>query len=296
MTNSPERSWCFVINNPTDDCFKHVELFARIHAVTRMTVGKENFGEEGKTPHLQGALCLRDPIRRKALSEALGGRANIEKMICGSDGKKSHDPAFEYCRKDGDVLMDIDNRTGKGRRTDLINACELLKEGGIEAVVAEMPSAYVKYASGFDKLSFKLQRPRSKPPTVWWLHGPTGTGKTRLVFESERPNDLWVSGDDLRWFDGYDGHAAAVFDDFRGDMCRLRWLLRLLDRYPVRVQVKGSHVEWKPKRIYITSAKAPNDAYSTEDEKINQLTRRITKVIDTSVPGWDDLLQHLRIR
>lgn len=279
------KSWVFTINNYTDDEIKYVQLLSRVHPVTRMVVGKE-LGEGG-TPHLQGAVTLKSSIRMSALKEDLGGRAHLEPMRA-----LGGDKAFDYCRKEGNVIVDIDNRV-QGKRTDIDAACKALLEGGMTKLIEEHAGAFVKYATGFEKLNFRLSRPRQEPPRVWWLHGPTGSGKTRLVHTLEQPENLWVSGDDLRWFDGYNGHEAACFDDFRGDMCRLRWLLRLLDRYPCRVQIKGGHAEWIPRRIYITSAKSPTDAYACEDEKLDQLTRRITRVFDTSVPGWDALVQHL---
>lgn len=188
-----------------------------------------------------------------------------------------------------------ENEKKLGKRSDLKDACETLKTEGMEGLIGKHPSSYVKYSSGFDKLSFRIQESRVGRPRVWWLYGSTGTGKTKLVYSMERSENLWISGDDLRWFDGYEGQPAVCFDDFRGDCCKLRWLLRLLDRYPVRVQVKGSHVQWVPRRIYITSAVSPEEAYHSSDEKINQLTRRITSVINTDSVGWDNLLQFVRI-
>lgn len=287
--------WVFTLNNYTEeeqDFWKTV-CEHDVPKITYVTVAKE-VGNNG-TPHLQGALRLEKPMRR-GLIIANFGQAHWEPMVA-----TKNDSAHEYCRKNVTVenadllIVDSDFRK-KGQRSDLISGIRLLEEGGIDMVVEQMPELYVKFHNGLDKLAHRLESQRKQRPMVWWLHGPTGTGKTRLVFtiETYEPKALWVSGDDLRWFDGYEGQHAAVFDDFRGDMCKLRWLLRLLDRYPVRVQVKGGHRQWRPKRIYITSAKSPEECYAADDEKLAQLTRRIDRVIDTRETGWDSMLRILR--
>lgn len=82
----------------------------------------------------------------------------------------------------------------------------------------------------------------------------------------------------MKWFDGFDGQEAAVIDDFRGDFCTFHFLLRLLDRYPLKVAIKGGFMEWTPSRIFITSPHHPRDVYNKTDEEIKQLTRRITQI------------------
>ncbi len=205
---------------------------------------------------------------------------------------------IEYCTKEDsriDGPWQIGTRPKPGKRSDLLQVQMLIDQGGgLRQVAQDHFCVFVRNERGIRSYMNMFQPRRSWMTELYVYYGPTGTGKTRLVFSLERAENLWVSGNDLKWFDGYDGHEAAVFDDFRGDMCRLRWLLRLLDRYPIRVQIKGGHVQWVPKRIYITSAKSPTDAYATEEEKIDQLTRRITRVINTSEPGWDALLRDLR--
>jgi len=289
--------WVFTENNYTED---QVDFWSNlcdeeVGNISYVTVAKE-VGANG-TPHLQGALRLKKPARRALVKAKFSMTAHWEPMVATRD-----DSAHEYCRKGATgefshlLIVDSDFRK-KGQRTDLAVGTELVREGGLDLLVDEMPELYVKFSSGFDKLAHRMEQQRRERPMVWWLHGPTGTGKTRLVFtiETYEPSALWVSGDDLRWFDGYEGQHAAVFDDFRGDMCKLRWLLRLLDRYPVRVQIKGGHRQWRPQRVYITSAKSPEECYATDDEKLAQLTRRIDRVIDTSVPQWDGLLSKLRV-
>ncbi len=93
-----------------------------------------------------------------------------------------------------------------------------------------------------------------------WIYGPTGSGKSRRAHrESEAlcPGSvLWLPDQSLRWFDGYNGHKGLVLDDFTGD-AELPFLLRLLDRYPLKVPIKGGFMEFVGRIVWITSNFSP---------------------------------------
>jgi len=95
--------------------------------------------------------------------------------------------------------------------------------------------------------------------------------------------DVWKN---LQWWDGYDNQDAVLFDDFRGDFCTFHYLLRVLDRYPMRVEVKGSSREFNSKRIYITSCYPPTEIYNKSDEDVKQLIRRIDEIIFLVTKKW----------
>lgn len=70
-----------------------------------------------------------------------------------------------------------------------------------------------------------------------------------------------------------------VIDDFRADFCKFHVLLRLLDKYPYVVEVKGGSRQWLAEEIFITAPMHPRDAYAhRSDEDIKQLLRRITTI------------------
>lgn len=174
-------------------------------------------------------------------------------------------------------------------------AVTVLQQEGMDALKTQYPWVYVKYPGGFEKM--RVQERRLWKPDVIWIWGPTGTGKTRHVFEEEKENlsDLWVSSLNLKWFLGYDAQSVTLFDDFREEMCPLFALLRLLDRYPIDVEVKGGHRSLVAKKMYITSNKPPEDVYKAAGEDIRQLRRRITTVLhfEIPVPNGLELLANL---
>lgn len=86
-----------------------------------------------------------------------------------------------------------------------------------------------------------------------------------------------------QWFDGYEGQEAVLFDDYSGEM---PWtlLLRLLDRYPLRVPTKGGSVTWAAKRIYLTS-NVPYQAWHP-GKLITALERRLHRVVYCEHEQW----------
>lgn len=223
-------------------------------------------GESG-TPHIQGYIIFTRMYRLSQL-KTLSPRAHWEKAKCAD--------AANYCMKDGDYFLD--DRRSQGQRTDLEGACALLKEKGIATLKDELPHIYVKYPRGFTDLVVQTKR-RFKPHVVW-IHGSTGSGKTRYVYAKEADADLWESGADLRWWQGYEAQPVTLFDDFRGDMCKFHVLLKYLDRYPCTVEVKGGSRQLVAKRMYITSCYHPGDVYQKSSEDQHQLLRRIDEIID----------------
>lgn len=114
-----------------------------------------------------------------------------------------------------------------------------------------------------------------RKPEVVWLYGPTGSGKTsmaRKYFEflqgsgdGEITNYIRTPGP-IKWWDGYEGDLYTVIDDFRRNQLRdvggFAYLLRLLDRYPVRVEIKGGSVPFVAHYIIITCPRHPEDEFT----------------------------------
>jgi hypothetical protein len=81
------------------------------------------------------------------------------------------------------------------------------------------------------------------------------------------------------WFDGYRGQPVALFDDYNGGEFKINMLLRILDIYPFYAPIKGSHVWFKPVRIYFTSNMHPDDWYAgARDVHREALKRRLHDV------------------
>lgn len=118
---------------------------------------------------------------------------------------------------------------------------------------------------------------RSWKSEVFWFHGSTGGGKSRRAHE-ENPRAYWKSSTN-KWWDGYDGQDCVIIDDYRRDFCTFADLLRLFDRYPLCVEVKGASVQFVARKIIVTTPRDPRNTWvGRSDEDIGQLMRRIEHV------------------
>lgn len=266
------RNWCFTLNNPSAAETQRVCSTQ----CTYIVVGRE-VGEAG-TPHLQGYVQFAGQIRLAAVKLALGcDRLHLE-VARGTPAQAS-----EYCKKDGDFTEAGVMRGPPGRRSDLVRCRDAARAGASLRDLLGDPDwvptesalkVYSRVVGVFQPLS-------ERPVRVFWFHGPTGSGKSRTARDACDRDDTWVSGCRLDWFDGYDGQAYALIDDFRPKDVTFSWLLRLLDRYDVRVPVKGSFTTWRPRFIFITCPRSPTDAYGhlVDAEDLAQLERRIERVV-----------------
>lgn len=271
------RRICFTLNNWTP---LEYQLITEMKC-TWMIVGKE-IGEEDNTPHLQGAIIFGVQMEHNAIKKLAGfNRAHFESMI----GTPEH--SIVYCTKQDPAAFTKGALPNPGKRNDLNEAVESIRAGSTMRQMAENHGVeVVKYHKGLTVLRSLLVEPRTKQPKIIWIYGPTGTGKTRCCtsFADEyMGGDSWMSNGSLQWLDGYDGQRCAIVDDFRAKHCSFPFLLRLLDRYPLRVPFKGGFVEWTPSVILVTTPHDPEQTFAGKTkyapEDMEQLNRRISATI-----------------
>ncbi|UYD39139.1 MAG: replication associated protein [Wigfec virus K19_691] len=266
---TPNKSWTFTLNNYTDT---EINILDNIE-VNYIIYGKEV--GENNTPHLQGFITFKKANRLSALKKILP-RAHWEKAI-------SSEAAINYCMKEGNFTK-RDNRV-QGKRNDLSDMVSTIRLSGLKRAVCEHPETFIKHHSGAEKFARYTHTLQERtPPTVYWLYGETGAGKTRYVFDQHK--DLWVSSADLKWFDGYHGQEAALLDDFRPEHISFSLLLRLLDRYPIQLPVKGGFTDWTPLHIYITAPVKPQLMFTSSNEDLEQLLRRINHIVEVTKENY----------
>lgn len=262
------RRYVFTLNNYAS--LDEQRLQAPHEFVRYVLYGRE-VAESG-TPHLQGVVLFNRVMSVRQVKTLFNlPSMHLEQM------RGSFEQATEYCKKDGDVYERGDPPK-PGARSDLAAIKEAIDEGADEKEIAESHfKQWVRYRRSFSRYREIVRaKERNWKSQVWYIWGSTGSGKTRWVHEKEP--SVWIWGGD-RWFDGYAGHDAVLFDDFRGGF-RYNYMLKLLDRYPMRVPIKGGFVNWQPKRIYITANISLADQYPGVGESRAPLVRRIENVIN----------------
>lgn len=216
-------------------------------------------------------------------------RINKLKLLCKSIHwelrKSTSDEAYEYCIKDGDYIELGTRKICKpGKRTDIDIVRNLINEGKGMKDICNEANSYQALKCGELLLKYKEIK-RTWKPTITWIYGSSGSGKSKYAFEQCEQFEYWCSGKDLRWFDGYDAHEYVIFDDYRRGHCSFTDLIKLLDRYPYRVECKGGSRQFLAKHIFITCIWHPEQLYINNnsinnDEPIEQLLRRIDFIIN----------------
>lgn len=262
------KNWCFTLNNYTNDDLHKLNDFSLNELCGYIIYGKET-GAEG-TPHLQGYVSLTRKSRLNQVRELISTRAHYEVM------RGSPKQAADYCKKDGD-FTEFGRPPGvKGTRSDLLTVQERIREGATKAEIRdEFFGVYAKYPRAIDAYISDLQGKRNweTENIIFW--GKTGKGKTRAVYEFIEADQIYPHPGD-NWFDGYCGQSVVLFDDYNGSEFKLSYLLKLLDRYPMQVPIKGGYVNWIPRHIYFTSNKDPKIWYEgCNEEQRKALFRRI---------------------
>ena len=180
-----------------------------------------------------------------------------------------------YCSKEGGVFFEKGDIPRPGKRNDLEGILDSLTAGsGIGAIVrGGANGAQVRYA---EQIAKYVEPKRGWICQVIWLWGATGVGKTELAYKYFP--DLWCTGTNPKWWDGYDAHETVLLDDFRRDTFTWEVLLKVLDSKPLRVEVKNGFRSLLCRNIIITAPVDPVLMFAGFGEDVKQLTRRISFV------------------
>lgn len=257
------RNWVFTWNNPEADDYQTI-----LNLKTRYCIFQKEVGESG-TPHYQGTLCFGELLRFKSMKKLL--------PKCHFEPCADLEASINYCKKpEGrvDGPWETGCKPSQGARNDIKKVADMAKAGkSIKEIATEEPVIFIKFHKGIEKLRevFALERNWAMEVNVYT--GTTGTGKTKMAFEKCKNPYMKPQGD---WWDGYDGHEDVIIDDFTCDM-PIAFLLKVLDRYPMHVPIKGGFRSLVAKRIFLTSNIPLEEWYTgARQEHRDALRRRIT--------------------
>lgn len=285
-----------IINPPLTDLLSNPVFFNIQGSLAYMEAAQE-IGESG-TPHLQIYAEFKKAVTISAAAKLLPGvhwtpcsgsqSDNLLYIRKGNQPKAewlAHKQFGEHYGQDLSTVIQFGSLKTQGARNDLAPVAQAVLEGKrLRDIAEEHPEQFIKHHRGITAYRDALSRPRSSSVAkqVIVLFGPTGTGKTRQATEDYPDAYLW-GPEQGKWFNGYDGHDTVILDEFRGQL-PFGYLLRLLDRYRMKVEIKGGMTEFIPDRIIICSPTHPSNWYDLEgkDGAYDQLERRLSDIQDFS--------------
>lgn len=283
---SKTQCYAFTINNPLEtDRLSIIDIAkngvpcrgGKTIKIEYMIIGDE-IGKQG-TRHFQGFVMFKWMMTFNTFKKALP-RARISKMYERSSAFQN----YVYCSKDNNFLewgnRPVPSEQGKRKDIDLVYETIIDKRGNLQDLInLKVGNQALRHGQTL------LQNRKSiRPPgerKIFWLWGPTGSGRSSWVRNQiKNPNDLWVSGDSMKWFDEYYGQMYVLFDDFRAEDVQFSKLLKITDRYPTREQIKCGHTEFDPAFIFFTTPKNIRETFkNVKNEDLGQLLRRVTAEI-----------------
>lgn len=277
------RTYCFTINEDADTYFTSLRernwgSQDRVRAICFQLEVAPSTGRR----HVQGFVRFfrTHRVRGAQLALSLPPSTHFESAR-GSDADN-----LRYCSKEDSRVDDTQpfrfgNFGNQGERNDLKGVVDAIRDRTFDPLeYLSVQARYPKFISYWDML---LGRPPIKEKEVYWIYGPTGTGKSRWAWE--RDPDLYpLASYNPEWWDGYIGQRTVLFDEFDIKSLKLDRILRICDRYPVMVPRKGAFSWLKAEQIIICSNKRYDECYPVDDAEISSvqldaLARRITQVI-----------------
>lgn len=167
----------------------------------------------------------------------------------------------------------------QGSRQDIVGFKRAIDDGATDLELWDNHTmAFLRFARMLPSIRSLKETKRDWKTEVWYLYGPPGCGKTHWIREHAGAGAYWKQPNDHR-FNDYRGEEAVVFDEYR------KWFpwstfLQILDKYPLQLDAKFSHVNFVAKRLFISSNRKPKDLYAnTEDDPdkypLDALTRRV---------------------
>lgn len=280
-------NFCATINNYSENRCKKLRKLVDRKVLSYIIIGYEVGNEGYGTPHLQiyGQSYAKE-IRTTTLKKELGNKAHIEQAF----GTYKHNR--RYCGKDlfweefGIARTEKSQTQGKSKANlmqfRLQKIADLAKGGAtFKQLVAEDILVAAKYTKFCDRMSLYYKPEPRQNLQVELHYGLPGAGKTFDWFDRypdtyELP--IKTGKNEPLWWDGYDGEKEVLLDDFSGKIA-LDDFLRLIDKYRVKVPIKGSFVNFVPDRICITTNVHYDEwyNYSKRQSSKQAMLRRITK-------------------
>lgn len=236
--------------------------------------------------HFQGYIECAVRKRLTWLKRNVSYTAHFERM------RGTRRQARDYCMKKETrkpdcepVELGIWNAPQPGKRTDLDAVKEKLDSGLTLAEIAVQDDTFAPCVRNFKGLEWymKVTQLKGKPRTgdepieVLVYFGKPGSGKTWLAKQSY-PDAFWMPSQS-KWWDGYQGESTVIFDEFNHGWFPWDTFMRIIDRYPMKVEYKGGVIDLCARRFVLTTNTHPRLWYKNMGDKFAALARRIHKVL-----------------
>lgn len=275
--NLRARSVCFTYHDYDQDGADQRFMRYAQEQAKYMVLGYEVCPTTNK-PHLQGYVAWENSRSLNKFQKDIGLKRFHYEITRGTPLQAS-----DYCKKDG-KFWEFGTLPQQGERTDWQKAVNDLNNGSdIETIVTEQPQLLPSIRA-LERYKNLTQKSTHRDVKVILLVGSPGTGKTRWAWENYP--DLY-SKPEGHWWDGYTSQETILLDDYYGDIPYSQFL-KILDRYPLSVPIKGGFLYAQWNTVIITSNRHPDHWYI--QGYTDALKRRVSKLDEKYNNAFEEIL------
>lgn len=269
---------------------RHYHVYCRFHSKHRLRQFLNNFPEGA----LEGEMCEGTESQCRDYCWSMGG--HVGKRACRID----------YGEFNGDNFKADSGR--QGARNDLDHSAHIIKQGGTLFDVAEAhPTTFIRYNQGIRAYQTIIAPlpPAIRDVLVYFLWGPTGTGKTTRVLQAF-PDCYSVTRTNAlqgHIWDEYTGQRVLLLDEWRSSAWTIQEMNRICDKFRLNLMSRyhNSYAAWQV--VIICSNDTPTQSFPEEPELVRQAFQRriqnrtyfVDKREDEGGPSLDFIMRHIDI-
>lgn len=187
--------------------------------------------EIAKTRHTHLFLQLKNAIFFSSVKKAFP-TAHIEEAQGTAEENRAYirkEGKWENTEKENTNLKETFEeygtipKSGQGRRTDLENLYQMIKDGYSNVEILEINPDNILNLQHIDKARLEILYARYKSERrinllVTYVYGKTGFGKSREILDSHGDENVYRVTDYKHPFDTYSGEDVLVLEEFRSDL------------------------------------------------------------------------------
>jgi len=202
-----------------------------------------------------------------------------------------------YCSKEDTEPWRFGTMQTPGQRNDLHAAVDAIRDMPLRDVADLMPTTYIKYHRGIQNFKNLVAPPKQLDfkTEVHVLVGTMGAGKSLYAATAAKQDGGEVFYKTRgEWWDGYHQQEKVIMDDYY-EWIKYDELLKICDRYPYSVPVKGGFEVFNSRKLWITSNQLIDQWYGFNGYTPDAIYRRVTtyKIVDST--SIKDHEEHQRI-
>lgn len=313
MNNKRSYSWACTISQPTPEQVDWIHDLESVNGhLFKWFIAAQEYGDENGNLHYQVAFSLKNAKTWSAVRKILllkdgdhleeQRATQVSNVLYCRKGEQSHQEWLddgidgENYGLNVNIISEFGNppEIGEAKRSQWDDIRRAVENGWSDMeIIARWPQEGIRCHGAIKTYRLMVEKSRAtwRNVQVIYIHGVTGTGKTRSINEKYGyPNVYRVTNYNSGAWDMYDGQDVVLFEEFRSSF-KLEQMLNYLDGHPVELPCRYANQMMKATKIFIVTnipleEQYPkfHDGYESEGKKQswNAFKRRISGIIEVS--------------